>query len=123
MRTWRPRCCDGVAATLGEVIESLRRAGVGVRELRLTSGGAASPRLRELVAAAARAPVRRVGEDEGPARGVALMARCLGASDAALAEAAATWVRPGPQEVPEEADVLRLGRVRERLDALRRLRL
>jgi xylulokinase len=113
----------GVAATLGEVIESLRRAGVSVGELRLTSGGAASRRLRQLVAAAARSPARWVGEDEGPARGAALLARCLGASDAVLAETAATWVRPGPQEVPDEPDVLRMGTIRQRLDALRRLRL
>lgn len=114
---------DGVAATLGAVVVSMKRAGVAVNELRLTSGGAASPRLRSLVAAAARVPVARVGEDEGPALGAALLARRAGASDAEIVETARAWARPESATDPDEADVRRMASTGERLERLRRLRL
>jgi len=114
---------DGVAATVGEVVASLRRAGVAVEELRLTSGGAASARFRALVAAAAEAPAARVGQDEGPAQGAALLAYCADATDGTVVETARTWVRPDPAEQPHEADLRRMAAVRARLHALRRVRL
>lgn len=113
---------DGVAATLGEVVDGVRRAGVPVRELRLTSGGAASDRLGALIAAAAETPAARVGEDEGPARGAALLARCAGGLDAEVVERARAWVHPDPVRRPDPDDVNRMAEVREGLHRLRRLR-
>jgi len=117
---------EGVAASFGLVVAALRKAGVVVDAVRLTSGGAASAVWTRLVAAAADAPASTVGGEGGPARGAALLAAAGGASDARLAERAALWAAPSEPYEARREDVGRLARTAVRLerlrDALRRTR-
>jgi xylulokinase len=110
---------DGVSLALAEVLVLMRGAGVAVRDVRLTSGGARSALWRGTLAAAAGVPVRRVGEREGPALGAALLAAAMTRRHGTLAGLVARWVRPGEPEPPDPAEVRRLRELGARLGAVR----
>lgn len=104
---------EGVACAVADVLQVLRGAGVPVTELRLTSGGAQAAFWRRLVGAAAGLPVVLAGEAEGPAVGAAMLAaRSTGRHGGRLVDLAARWLRPGPPELPDPAEVARLSRLR-----------
>jgi xylulokinase len=111
---------EGVAAQIGRTVDLLRRAGVPVREVRITSGGGASAFYRRLVAAAAAARVAAAGGREGPARGAALLAASRGEQDDALLERARAWCRPSHREEPQPALQRRLETVKMRMARLER---
>ncbi|MHC5011267.1 MAG: xylulokinase [Planctomycetota bacterium] len=109
---------EGVAACLGQVVDLMRDAGVPARELRFTSGGAASPFLRRCVAAAARLPGRRARSRTGPALGAAMLAAAA-VGHGSLPELASDWVRLGQEERPSETEAGHMAGVREQVAALR----
>jgi xylulokinase len=108
---------EGVALSLGGVVRLLGRAGVRARELRATSGGAASPFWRGLVGAAAGVTVREAGARDGPAAGAAILAAALDRRTRSLRALAESWVPLGVAEAPSAQEVARLaalGRAQER---------
>ena len=110
---------DGVSLALSEVLTLMRGAGVDVRSLRVTSGGAASELWRRTIASAAGVPVQRVAQRDGPARGAAMLAVAMVGQHGRLEDLAETWVEPGPAELPEDAERRRLERLGGRLSAVR----
>ncbi len=99
---------EGVAVQIGDIVRLLRGVGVDVSELRLTSGGAASPLWRRFIAAAADVPVRMFPQARsGPARGAACIAAAMveGARD--LRSWSTQWVNPEALEEPIPAEVSR----------------
>jgi xylulokinase len=110
---------DGVALALAEVLVLMRGAGVEVKRLRLTSGGAAAPLWRRTIAAAANLPVERVAQVEAPALGAAMLAAAMVGAHGSLADLSGRWVRAGDVEAPGEAERDRLARLGARLRAAR----
>ena len=92
---------EGVSVALGEVLVLMRGAGVQVSELRLTSGGAASPFWRRLISAAAGLPVRQVAHRQGPALGAAALAAAMTGRHGNLRSLAERWSSAGPSEAPD----------------------
>lgn len=109
---------EGIAVQIARTVELLGRAGARIEELRVTSGGAASPFLRGLVAAACALPSRTVGTREGTARGAALLAATRGEREAAVRARAAAWCHLSELEPPDPGACRRLADVRTRLLAL-----
>lgn len=110
---------EGVALSLAEITVLLRGAGVRVSELRLISGGAASPFWRRLIAAAAGVPVRFVGHGHGPAMGAALLGAAATGRHGSLEDLAARWIEPGPLEEPDPREQARLAALGSTLRSLR----
>lgn len=102
---------EGVSVAIGEVLMLMRGAGVEVRELRLTSGGAASPFWRSLIAAASGLPVRQVAHRQGPALGAAALAAAMTGQHGNLRAIAERWSSPGPVEAPDAEMQRRLARL------------
>lgn len=99
---------EGVALSIAEVLQLMRGAGIEVADLRITSGGAASPFWRGLVAAACRRPVRAMGDAHGPALGAALLAARGAGRFKTLQSAVAAWVVAPPPEPPDPLEADRL---------------
>jgi xylulokinase len=102
---------DGVSLALAEILVLMRGAGVDVKTLHVTSGGAASSFWRRTVASAAGVPVRRVAHKEGPALGAAMLAAALDGGSGTLDELVEHWVRPGGLEEPDPDEARRLDRL------------
>ena len=94
---------EGVALGIGEIVVLLRGAGVAVDELRLISGGAASPFWRRLIGAATGVPVRFVSHGYGPGLGAALLAAAATRRHGELDDLIARWIEPGPVEEVDDA--------------------
>jgi sugar (pentulose or hexulose) kinase len=92
---------------------------VPVTDLRLTSGGAASPFVRGLVAASAGLPVRAMGEAFGPALGAALLAARGTRRFATLADGVAAWIVPPRPEPPDVRETERLSALGTTLRSVR----
>jgi len=99
---------DGVSLALADVLVLMRGAGVPVRSLHLTSGGAASDLWCGTIASASGIPVRRVTQREGPALGAAMLAAAMLREEGTLGELAERWVGLGPPEEPEPRESRRL---------------
>ena len=110
---------EGVAISIAEILMLMRAAGVKVKELRLTSGGATSAFWRRLIAAAANVPVRQVAHREGPAQGAAMLAASMTRRNATIESLAEAWVEPGEVEMPDDAEARRLARLGTLLRATR----
>lgn len=110
---------DGVALQIGEILTLMRGAGVPVKSLRITSGGAASALWRRTIASAAGVPVRRVAQDEAPALGAAMLAAAMLGEAGTLEELVERWVVPGTLEEPEAAEAERLRALGGQLRAVR----
>ncbi len=110
---------EGVALSIAEIVVLLRGAGVRVDELRLISGGAASPFWRRLIGGAAGVPVRFVAHGHGPAMGAALLAAAATGRHGSVEELASHWIEPGPVEPPDPGERERLRRLAPPLAALR----
>ncbi|MCA9317017.1 MAG: hypothetical protein KDB73_16135 [Planctomycetes bacterium] len=110
---------EGVALSLAEVVVLLRGAGVQVDELRLISGGAASPFWRRLIGSAVGTPVRFVGHGHGPAMGAAVLGAAAVGRHGSLEDIAARWIEPGPVEEPDGSERERLRTLAGPLRALR----
>ncbi|MDA1195062.1 MAG: FGGY-family carbohydrate kinase, partial [Planctomycetota bacterium] len=110
---------DGVSIQVGEILMLMRGAGVAVKTLRITSGGAASPLWRQTIAAAAGVGVERVAHAEGPALGAALLAAAMTGTAGTLEELVERWVRAEGREEPDPAETARLQDLGGRLRAVR----
>lgn len=110
---------DGVSLQVGEILTLMRGAGVEVKTLRITSGGAASDLWRRTIAAAAGVPVRRVAGDEGGARGAAMLAAAMLGDHGTLDDLVERWVHPAPLEEPDPGEQKRLAALRGSLRAVR----
>ena len=110
---------DGISLSLAEILTLMRGAGVELTELRLTSGGAASPFWRSTIAAAARLPVRLVSQRGGPALGAAMLGAAMLRSHGSLGALVETWIAPGPVEAPDPSEVQRLRDLLARQRAVR----
>ena len=110
---------DGVSLQLGEILTLMRGAGVPVKSLRITSGGAASDLWRRTIASAAGVPARRVAGDEGPARGAAMLAAGMLGTYGSLEELVDRWVRPEGAEEPDADEAQRLAALGGSLRAVR----
>ncbi len=110
---------DGVSVALAEVLLLMRGAGVEVRTLHVTSGGAASPFWRRTIASASGVPVRRVAQREGPALGAAMLGAAMTGSCGSLDELVERWVERGPLEDPDPEEGERLERLGASLRAAR----
>ena len=100
---------EGVAVQIGDIVRLLRGVGIEVKELRLTSGGAASPLWRRFIAAAADVPVRMLHQARsGPARGAACMAAAMIEGVRDLRAWSDHWVTPEALEAPVPSEVSRL---------------
>jgi xylulokinase len=102
---------DGVSLGLAEILVLMRGAGVQVRALHVTSGGAASDLWRRTIAAAAGVPVRRVAMREGPALGAAMLAAAMTRQHGSLEDLVERWVEPGPEEEGDADEATRLERL------------
>ena len=101
------------------VIDDDGGAGVQVDELRLISGGAASPFWRRLIGSAVGTPVRFVGHGHGPAMGAAVLGAAAVGRHGSLEDIAARWIEPGPVEEPDGSERERLRTLAGPLRALR----
>lgn len=110
---------DGVSLALAEVLVLMRNAGVEVRTLHVTSGGAASAYWRRTIAAASGVPVRCVSQREGPARGAAMLGAASTGDCGTQDDLIERWVRREAPEEPEEDEARRLERLGVALRATR----
>lgn len=114
---------DGVALQVAEILTLMRGAGVPVKSLRMTSGGATSDLWRRTIASAAGVPARRVAGDEGPARGAAMLAAAMHGAHGDLDDLVDRWVTPEAPDEPDDGEAARLadllGRQRAVRNALR----
>lgn len=85
---------EGAAFAMRDCLELVREAGVDVREVRVSGGGARSPLWRQIQADVYGRPATTVNANEGPAFGVALLAQVGVGRFASVAEACEATIRP-----------------------------
>jgi xylulokinase len=90
---------EGVCYALGQSLDLLRQAGVGVDRVRITGGGARSPLWRGILADVFSCPVVVQPHDEGPAYGAALLAT-VGAGAFGSIEEAGRLIQPSEEVIP-----------------------
>lgn len=110
---------DGVAIQIAEILTLMKGAGVAVKTLRVTSGGAASGLWRRTIASASGLPVERVAGDESPARGAAMLAAAMVGGRGPLTDLVDGWVAAEAPEPPDPAETERLAALGGRLRAVR----
>jgi len=91
---------EGVALEMRLNLDILERAGLAVREFRVTGGGAKSSVLTALKADVLNRPITTVAEPEAGCLGVAMLA-CAAHRNAALETLQDGWVRTGPVVAPD----------------------
>lgn len=100
-RAWFARAVlEGVAYAMNDSFTLLREAGVPVREVRASGGGARSDVWLQMMADVVGAPHLRLAVDEGPAVGAALLAAVGTGAYASVPEACAATVATRPGAVP-----------------------
>jgi len=100
---------EGVAFSLKDSLDLIVAAGVNVKELRATGGGARSDLWRQLLADTLRLPVYRTVVDEGPAYGAALLGGVASGVYANVDESTSVIKlrRQAEQPNPERAELYR----------------
>ena len=92
---------EGVAYSLMDCLELVTGLGISVAEVRATGGGARSRLWRQLQADIFGLPVRRVGIDEGPAFGAALLASIAAGAYSDVIDACAVIQTDPETSVPD----------------------
>ncbi|MDO8211024.1 FGGY-family carbohydrate kinase [Conexibacter sp. CPCC 206217] len=109
---------EGVAFTVAEGVDALRRRGAHVEEIVVVGGAAARPATLQLRADACGADVLACSDREATTRGAAILAAVACGADPHPASAAARFVAPGRRYRPDERAAERLAGARARWRAL-----
>ena len=96
---------EGVAYSLRDCLEIIRKLGVPIREIRASGGGSKSPLWRQIQADVFGQKVSTINAEEGPAYGVALLAAVGAGAFKNIREACAATIRVVESTAPQRAAI------------------